>query len=126
MNLNRIYGESLKYGKSGAFSGRVNETNRFCFFAERTATHAAVCPIFRFISRVIKFKSNFPLFTFRMLCINIREDRAGNVMPYAEHGSRDGSERVLGKMCTRQRGGKSGVLHADLDGNGTAFGGVQL
>ena len=56
----------------------------------------------------------------------VGEDGTGNVMPHREHGAGDGCQRILCKVGGSQRGGQTGVLHSDLDGNCTALGGIQL
>ena len=47
-------------------------------------------------------------------------------MPHREHSTGDGCQRILCKVSSGQRGGQTGVLHTDLDGNCTALGGIQL
>ena len=47
-------------------------------------------------------------------------------MPHREHSAGDGCQRILCKVGGSQRGGQTGVLHTDLDGNCTALGGIQL
>ena len=47
-------------------------------------------------------------------------------MPHREHSAGDGCQRILCKVGGSQRGGQTGVLHSDLDGNCTALGGIQL
>ena len=56
----------------------------------------------------------------------VGEDGTGNVMPHREHSAGDGCQRILCKVGGSQRGGQTGVLHSDLDGNCTALGGIQL
>ena len=47
-------------------------------------------------------------------------------MPHGEHSAGNGSQRILCKVCGGQTGCKAGVLHAHLDGDRAALGGVQL
>lgn len=47
-------------------------------------------------------------------------------MPHREHSARDGCQRILCKVGSGQRGGQTGVLHTDLDGDRAALGGIQL
>ena len=47
-------------------------------------------------------------------------------MPHREHSAGDGCQRILCKVGSSQRGGKTGVLHTHLDGDRAAFGGIQL
>ena len=47
-------------------------------------------------------------------------------MPHREHSTGDGCQRILCKVGGSQRGGQTGVLHTDLDGNCTALSGIQL
>ena len=56
----------------------------------------------------------------------VGEDGTGNVMPHGEHSAGNGSQRILCKVCGGQTGCKAGVLHAHLDGDRAALGGVQL
>ena len=47
-------------------------------------------------------------------------------MPHREHSAGDGCQRILCKVGSGQRGGQTGVLHTDLDGDRAALGGIQL
>ena len=47
-------------------------------------------------------------------------------MPHREHSAGDGCQRILCKVGSGQRGGQTGVLHTDLDGDCAALGGIQL
>ena len=47
-------------------------------------------------------------------------------MPHREHSAGDGCQRILCKVGSGQRGGKTGVLHTHLDGDCAALGGIQL
>ena len=47
-------------------------------------------------------------------------------MPHREHSAGDGCQRILCKVGSSQRGGKTGVLHTYLDGDCAALGGIQL
>ena len=48
-------------------------------------------------------------------------DGTADVMPHAEHGTRDGGKREGGEMDCCQRGGKTAVLHAHLNAYGDAL-----
>ena len=46
------------------------------------------------------------------------QHRTGDVVPYAEEGGRHGGKRVGREGAQGQRGAQSGILHADLEGDG--------
>ena len=62
-----------------------------------------------------------PLF-FAHLRIYIRENRSGYIMPDAEYGSRHRGKGKRWERACRQAGGKSGILHPDLDRNSLFLG----
>ena len=54
--------------------------------------------------------------------VNVGEYRAGDVVPYGEDGAGDGRHRKRRKCSRSKACGKSGVLHADFDGERLRFG----